>query len=477
MASLERRGSSSSQSSTNVKPSHRGRVIKDGRANSLDPLGRGPQPPVSKRGNSADIIADGNGLSGRPDNLKKRVHELEKENGKLRRSLDEAEVSIQTYRSFLSAKSTTANCSVAVQTDSPGDIRQRDPDDALRKENRSLKAQTSTLQQSIADVTANLETVTKKKMEAERASQIKIDELLAHIKSLESVNSSTVSLASDSPGNRYKSFIEKLRKKSSLHTRKYHDTKDTITAALNDFNHFMRHTTDLLVNEVRRREKEIRESAKPQVRSPVKTPKTKTGDKTSPSKKTPKNQQLKTLLSEAGCSPMPVVKLEQVDRSTDPLSPMKLSIASSPTTINLVDDAEDEDNAEKEKLAADTLQRQKELDEAHREKDTTIALMMKSLEAATEKYESEKMMLEAEANREATSASDLSNRLVAASREFQNVLTKFGKEIHAVKHLSHCKDLVRIAGLRELGLEKDRLVNEMKYAKYVVGRKLIFPMH
>lgn len=65
-------------------------------------------------------------------------------------------------------------------------------------------------------------------------------------------------------------------------------------------------------------------------------------------------------------------------------------------------------------------------------------------------------------------AQSLSERLLSASKSVHGVVTKFGNEINAIKHWAHCKELVRVATLRELGLEKDRLLNELKYSKYVL---------
>lgn len=62
----------------------------------------------------------------------------------------------------------------------------------------------------------------------------------------------------------------------------------------------------------------------------------------------------------------------------------------------------------------------------------------------------------------------LSDRLLTASQSVHGVVNKFSNEINAIKHWAHCKELVRIASLRELGLEKDRLLNELKYSRYSI---------
>jgi hypothetical protein len=63
----------------------------------------------------------------------------------------------------------------------------------------------------------------------------------------------------------------------------------------------------------------------------------------------------------------------------------------------------------------------------------------------------------------------LEKQLNGLSHAAEQMIIKFGGEINAIKHLSHCKDLVRVASLRELGLEKDRLMNDLKYSKEIQG--------
>jgi hypothetical protein len=435
-----------------VKPNHRGRVIKDVKpVMGLEPLSRGPpQPPVTKRVSSGDISADGTSL-GRPDSMKKRVHELEMENNKLRRSLDEAEQSIKTYRNFLSAKSSTSNVSVSVQTDFASANRQRDPDAALRSENASLRAQVSTLQQSIADVTASMNTLTQAKIAAERASAVKIEELLAQIDNLRALKNSAIVSASPN----HIPLLKTLKKKSAHHNRQFFSTQDTVREALNDFNHHMRHTVELIVNEISRHEKSVH------ARHIAMTPRK--SQLTSPMKS---HHQIKASSQEMGCSPM--ARREQVDSGTDPLSPYTakgLEHSGSHTRIHKQPLDPSTPSTPTTSSSSDQHGNSRGHKELDRMKDDTIKMMMESLQSATEKYESEKLTLEAQASRDAEQVALLSDRLLAASREFQLLLNKFGKEMNAVKHMAHCKDLVRIAGLRELGLEKDRLVNEMKYAK------------
>lgn len=57
-----------------------------------------------------------------------------------------------------------------------------------------------------------------------------------------------------------------------------------------------------------------------------------------------------------------------------------------------------------------------------------------------------------------------SEYLQLISQSFRELQTISVNEINSLKHLSHCKELVRIASMRELGLERDRLTNELKYS-------------
>ena len=428
---LEARASSSSQSS--IKPAHRGRMIKDvtARTNSLEPLGRGPQPPVGRRGSGcSDISADGSALN-KPDALKRRVHELEKENNKLRLNLDEAAVAMNTYRNLLAAKSRTSNVSTSTQTELPADSRgQRDPDAVLRTENAALRAQITSLQHDLSNSAAQLQASVKLRADAEKATAATINDLLAQIKAL----TETKAPSAVSTGEASRHLMCELQRKTRATAKQHTALQEAIAEDFSAFTKQMRYTIDVVLSEVSRCESRRRGAATP-------TPHRQT---TTPLKGTPKTQSqlqmpLNGLSVEAACSPMtPVASRHLTDRSTDPLSPAYA-------------------RGRAEVAAA--------LEEAHKAKDATIEQMMHSLKAATDKYESEKLLLEAQAHRDADTASALAEKLAAASREFQNVLMRFGKEINAVKHLSHCKDLVRIAAMRELGLEKDRLANEVKYSK------------
>lgn len=453
-----------SHSSHNIKPNHRGRVIKDVKpVVGLEPLGRGPQPPLSKRVSSGDISADGTSL-GRPDSLKKRVHELEIENGKLRRSLDEAEQSIKTYRNFLSAKSSTSNVSVAIQTDFVSVNRPRDPDASLRSENATLRAQVTELQKSIAEFASGMDLLTKDKVASERASAAKLEGLLTEIENLRAMMSSVVAPVPPMSS----SHLRIVQHKSTHHTKQFITTKDAVCKSLDDFNHFMRHAVDLIVNEITRHEKGRSQNHIALTTTPHKN------TLSSPSSKKTSKTHTHTKVasvSETGCSPM--ARRDVVDNSTDPLSPLFIKgLGPSRSNSTLPIASVEATSPHKSTVDQNSSKSQHEFD---RMRDEAIQIMMESLQAATEKYESEKLTLEAQASRDAEQVALLSNKLLVASREFQQVLNKFGKEINAVKHMAHCKDLVRIAGLRELGLERDRLVNEMKYAKLV--QHIFYTLH
>ena len=105
----------------------------------------------------------------------------------------------------------------------------------------------------------------------------------------------------------------------------------------------------------------------------------------------------------------------------------------------------------------------------------TTAALEREIVAAKEATERERdradsldLLFEAKMNEKEADISSLSTLFTSVSRELKNLQAKCKTEAAAVKHMGHCKDLVRVATIRELTLDKDRVFLELKYARYLI---------
>lgn len=103
---------------------------------------------------------------------------------------------------------------------------------------------------------------------------------------------------------------------------------------------------------------------------------------------------------------------------------------------------------------------------------SAIAALEREVSAAKDDLDREKdhsnslnVMYESKINEKEADLSSLTTLFTSVSRELQNLHAKFKSEAAAVKHMGHCKDLVRVATIRELNLDKDRAFSELKYAR------------
>eukprot|EP00602_Paraphysomonas_sp_CaronLab_P012424 CAMPEP_0185040182 /NCGR_PEP_ID=MMETSP1103-20130426/37941_1 /TAXON_ID=36769 /ORGANISM="Paraphysomonas bandaiensis, Strain Caron Lab Isolate" /LENGTH=500 /DNA_ID=CAMNT_0027579375 /DNA_START=133 /DNA_END=1635 /DNA_ORIENTATION=+ len=398
--------------SNNTKPSHRGRLIKDNKhVLSLEPMRKGPQPPMSKRGFSVDMMADGSGCLNM-EGLKRRVRDLEAENSKLQRKIDEADLALKNYRSFLSSKSSTSNVCVATQTDiTPGSysrVNTQDSGPCLlsprnddSNEKDKLKSEISTLRSKLADATDKLATAKKEQMHIENTKNARIleleNELQAIVRAKKSINDDkrmdTLGISREQ-ATALQSGIKSVCSTASVVAKE-------VPNELGQFRDYMLDSLKSILERIQAQENQRA------ISSPSKSGRA--GD---------------------------ILRVSGVDQGCDPLSPM----------IN------------RQMAKAD-------FEAAQKLKDQQLSDMMRTLQRVTEQCEQEKLMIEAKAKQDSHRAALLSERVTSASRELHAMVQKFSSEINAVKHLSHCRDLVRVAGLRELGLERDRLANELRYAR------------
>jgi hypothetical protein len=400
-----------------MKPNHKGRIIRDPRGSGVGGAGGGggvnllaigrdennrlfphaPPPLVRNRIQSVDHS------SGKDATFvtQKKIHELEIENSKLNYRLQEAELSIVSYKGLLSAKSTLSHQHISTQTDVQGEngdmeeeeekrVTMRDKMNQLITELNHARTENATLRSQVALLIEN-----ESKMVEEYETKTKALESLMKVSRPK--KSSFKKLPSREPATRVG------------------NQRAMIVNELNDFNGFLCQNLEL----IRLRLSSI--ECSPKRKSSV-------SDLNSP---------LKIVPIDHACGPMtPKITDRGHDVPTPSLgrgndtgggsvcwveSPVKQSASSTTTTSTNTDQVP-------------------VLDEQHQHLEIQI--------------HDQKLLVES-----------LSERLSSSSKSLQSVVTKFGNEINAIKHWSHCKELVRVASLRELGLEKDRLLNELKYAK------------
>ena len=61
----------------------------------------------------------------------------------------------------------------------------------------------------------------------------------------------------------------------------------------------------------------------------------------------------------------------------------------------------------------------------------------------------------------------LLQNLEAAERQADELEKRHGEEVKAANHLAHVKDLSRVAAIRELNIEREKLISDLKYNKDV----------
>lgn len=84
-----------------------------------------------------------------------------------------------------------------------------------------------------------------------------------------------------------------------------------------------------------------------------------------------------------------------------------------------------------------------------------------------EQYEKQIASMQDIVNAECGKVREYHSRFHVAASAMYNLQEKHAMEVAAIKHTAHCKDLGRIAAMREATIEKDKLLNEIKYIKEV----------
>ena len=82
-------------------------------------------------------------------------------------------------------------------------------------------------------------------------------------------------------------------------------------------------------------------------------------------------------------------------------------------------------------------------------------------------HDQELKHLQKEVERLRVVVSDRESQISLARQRADEIHSRHAAEMKAAKHLAHVRDLSRVSALREASLEKDKLMNELRYAKYV----------
>jgi hypothetical protein len=417
------------------QPAHKGRVVRETKLN-LEPLCKSSlvphAPPISKRGFSVDEGAQLHHLD--LGHLKRKVSDLENENCRLRRQIDEAELSIQNYKSFLTARSGISNLNVSTQTECSERRNSSAENDQhiinrLHAENQNYSIEIKAVQaankrysQSLADL--DIQITQMKIVFEQRIQELQTELEFAKCKLTKTNSSKTLENESFSSKFSIREAIRNISLLFELHKRKFRDIRQDISIEFNGFSVFLQNSISLA--------KSFNHSAKKTALSSLK------------------------VSVDSACSPMTPAKILKIDQGVDPLSPdqrttLSRSSVRPKTPSNL------------ERASSSSLPHLAPLLGAPQ----TLSPQPK-LKQINDDYQAEKTALEARVDKQSEVAALLAERFSSASRALHAVTLKFDSELNAVKHLSHCKELVRIAALRQLGLEKDRLNNELKYTKYTV---------
>jgi hypothetical protein len=526
------------------KPAHRGRILVSSRLPNLTEQQNGsnrnqrsgnPQPPVSaamnaRRGSgskSADVkkgilIAAGTSALGgmSKDKLQRRVSELEFENQKLQTNLEKAELSIESYRGFLSAKSAQRSHSIAIQTDFLG-------------ESNSTSKITPNKKTQLTKITNKLE-------EAKAKIQQLNQEISAFQEKAKAREDDYVSLQSQYKSLKMNMELSEVSYKAQIHTLE-RDLRALVAAEGHAGQHSPtvrtptqsqstqkpKHTPQSLSlqgNTLSTPSKKL-----PKVQVPPSTGTPPTSWTTPPPGEpfispAPSMNKLKALSSNKKHPSAPIQSIEKAKpllSITQSLLICKKRILSHNSQYRTINNAISQDFEEfndffrqclmkiiheidKSKKHQEMMQTkhtskisslQKELSTAKKNQDdcgyaatatATASLDMekrladaqaahdRELTAAQTAADQERdradsldLLYEAKLNEKEADISNLSTLFTTVSRELQNLHAKFKSESAAVKHMGHCKDLVRVATIRELNLDKDRAFSELKYARWV----------
>lgn len=516
-----------------TKPSHRGRILVSSR---LQPLGTSqsydhsrpsqPQPSLkearARRGSgsrSAEptkgiLVADGSSALrdgvGKAE-LQRVVAELEVENQRLRNNLEKAELSVESYRGFLSAKSASRVHSISTQTDF-----------VVVSKSKSVNDKISSVPPKMACQQVDM---TKKAQESEAIIQSLRNELSSTKEQVTLLQRSASDLKNDLSKCKMNMEIAEVSYKAQISTLEKDLNNRKLAPKAGGASPVIK-SPNLCSKKFPVSPKE--QSAGPHADSPVKplTPSSSTKKiKLNVSKSSmlcdtrppemiispiPSTKKLSKSSSKKLSSPnvhlgeptlSPKVKLRQETLSTGVIAlSSKISTTKNKFSqeAQLISNELNEFRLHFSNCVRDLISEVSRVQECNklqhiqlREESKSVKAELEHL-ATSQKSSHDNVKLErdfsllkksmqdleyqkksAESNYEATlkdkdaRISNLSTIFTSISREMNNLSEKFKSETAAVKHMGHCRDLVRVASIRELKLDKDKAVSELKYARDV----------
>ena len=235
----------------NNKPAHRGRLLKDpSRPDRLEPIARISSNKSTNQIPSSQPILVANTHTFQPspresgDNanvemLKRRLRDIENENSKLVRHVNEAEKAIQNYRGFLSKNtgiSTTIDASVQANilseapTIDPAIVASYEERiRALREENSFLRREKEELKRKVA-ITATMSS------ESESSTIQSLKDCIQSLQAAASDNHRINTSKSRELQNKLKMNLHSMLRR---HKVEYYDFKIDINKLMSDFNKFM----------------------------------------------------------------------------------------------------------------------------------------------------------------------------------------------------------------------------------------------
>ena len=462
--------------------------------NRLQPLPGGPTPPINsntRRGSgsrSAElekgtlIAAGSSALAGvSKDKLMKRVGELEFENQKLLSSLQKAEISIEGYKGFLSEQSGRRTHSISVQTEflagsedspqnSPGAIHEISQlttklDEAcirisqLKNEMAEMSKKEDTDRKEMDDLKNELNALKMNNELAEVSYKARIQTLEKDLLAMKNLHNMTNNSPAKTP---------KTQARSPQKASKTPEISGSTTSSLQ------------LVStpEVYRKLKPTK-SITPSTSTPdVVDKKMLTSGTLTPTLKSllhnkasscksmydTINSSIELELSECGeymrnCFASIISEIKKIENQRCvKITNLNEDVACLKKRIS---DADNQAKMHSAQLSASLEEKISQANEDLKKKFATVNTELFDEKRRTASLESSIVVKEEYID-------ELTTLFTTVSRELNNLHAKVNSENAAVKHMGHCRDLVRVATIREISLERDRAMSELKYSRLVI---------
>lgn len=428
---------SSAGSRQDMRPGHRGRILKDtGRPDRLSPLTN--ENIVNGKSNLT--------IEAKSEHSFRRLRDLEAENEKLKRNLHEAESSIRSYKTFIVARPSRHFVDAQVQTTqtSTSSTDMTDAHRQLEIAHQKLNQQCLNLRNQIDSQSRFMSDSKAQHSAAMQQKQAELDEANDKIAALQAAAAFTTPAI----------VPEDFREGAAALKAEYTHFSSHVRNELSDYASYMVTCHEQLCSKINELQQQntalqmrlaqqhalskadsIRMSSKvdsasspiapPMQRDPV------TPVKPPPTPVTP----YRTPRTTACNSPIE----SGVSVGTDPMTTLQEYLQQ----IHLIDSL-------KQQVAAHPAQ------------------IDKQLNALSSRHQLEKQNLLHAVSSATNNANSLKTKVSAAMALLLKYQAKVDSLVKSVRHEAHCADLVKVASLREANIERDRLASELKHAKYVI---------